>query len=476
VLFRCNAIWTIQCIGTFSYFPQLVVVHDGYSYVDLNYDVNRDIVGIVNANDPYNPYFVNYYEYDDSGGCLNVYNDILYYPYGSTVDWGVASASLIDPENPELLSTCTIPTLHRGGPNAIQEHWTGSYMYIHNMWELIVVNITDPMNMYYVTHIPLTEYQSEDMFIRDDHLFLAAGHCYVVDIQDPSNPVVLYMLDEELCYSVYCKDNYLYCGGIFRIYDISNINDPQQVYFNIEFIANDIVVVDNICYLASNEGIYALDISNVSKPKVVGCKIYPHNTDEIIYDSGYVHCASKFSYQILKYISPTPTETPIYSYTPTPTDTGTPTKTTTPTSTITPTFPSSDTPTATPTSTYTPTPFIDLYIGCDQSDYGGGDTMVVSIGVENPVGEMMVDLYIAVEIPTGCDPPGDCFYFYPDFTNYAYPITFLLPICDIAPTPFLEIFFVDSPPDMSGAWHAALLDNIDQSLLAYSTFPFTLHP
>jgi len=101
--------------------------------------------------------------------------------------------------------------------------------------------------------------------------------------------------------------------------------------------------------------------------------------------------------------------------------------------------------------------------------------MVVSIGVDNPVGEMMVDLYIAVEIPTGCDPPGDCFYFYPEFTNYAYPLTFLLPICDIAPTPFLEIFFVDSPPDMSGAWHAALLDNADQSLLAYSTFPFTLH-
>jgi hypothetical protein len=110
--------------------------------------------------------------------------------------------------------------------------------------------------------------QSNNLFIYGRYAYAVGVTIHIVDIQNPSTPIVVGTIPEVSgrVTGVYVQGNRLYVSSSssqFNIYDISSPNNPTLLGRKTEINAGyDIVVKDNIAFLAGDNRITSYDVSN----------------------------------------------------------------------------------------------------------------------------------------------------------------------------------------------------------------------
>ena len=230
-------------------------------------------LGVVDVTDMSNPKKVVVIPTPGGGDSIAVKDR---YVFIGTHNEGVWVIDVSDPTNPRHIAL--VKNAGRNTGIAIKDN----YLFVAGCWaDLSVIDISDPEN----PKLVVWDYGpsvSGNIVIHDDFLYI--GGLKIYNISDPKNPKLIF--DKSLglgsgagVYAMY-KDRYLLGGGDkgFFIIDVSNKNDPTIIasipeisLYNGLGDGHLIKVVGNIAFVSSEAGhLYAVDLSDVKNPKIIG--------------------------------------------------------------------------------------------------------------------------------------------------------------------------------------------------------------
>jgi hypothetical protein len=221
---------------------------------------------VIDISDPSAPYSTNTYNYYN-GMALGIWNDTLYRKESTRI----LVYDVVDIEDPQFTGGYVAP-----------DHVTDVYVrdsvaFVSLLYEgLVILDISDVDNAAVLSKL---NYFGD--FIRidvQDNILCSAR--YVVDISDPSQPMILADLGNQGCYDFDLEDKLLYRvskrNECLKVYDMS---DPQQPVlmstYEMEFNGGGakIAVKDTLAFLATDRtGTAAriLSYADPSAPELIG--------------------------------------------------------------------------------------------------------------------------------------------------------------------------------------------------------------
>ncbi|RLF52792.1 MAG: hypothetical protein DRN19_00345 [Thermoplasmata archaeon] len=260
-----NPVKVAEVIGDHDPNANDIRLFGDYLFVSTRYEGFR----IYNVSDPTNPVLVTKF------GGFPGYTESIYVhemPYGTYAvmtgfSGGWVIVDVTDMEHPRLMTWPWMPV-----PVGDSIKVKGNYAFIgsHNAggWILNVSDPTDPREVAWVK----TDGRHFGVEIKDNYWFLSYGwgDLAVVNISDPENPKFVYQgCGPNLAGYMVIVDNYLYAGGL-RVYDISDPKHPKLVYNeNLGTGQPFARYGDDYLVTAGSRGVFIIDISNRTNPKVV---------------------------------------------------------------------------------------------------------------------------------------------------------------------------------------------------------------
>ncbi|MCF7811172.1 T9SS type A sorting domain-containing protein [bacterium] len=199
---------------------------------------------------------------------LSINNGILY--AGNNRE--VRAVDISDPTNPEWLEF-TIPTsgvmtffndimLSNGS-------WGDS---LETLEGLVIHDISDLEDIQEISHH--TENSGADFLdVQDRYAYVIASRkgLYTLDISDPANPEqVSFFTEEGQCEDIEIRDDYAYLALSTHGIKILDIGDPENITelsWLEDVEASSIMLRDSIAFLASNDGIFVVDIADSEHPE-----------------------------------------------------------------------------------------------------------------------------------------------------------------------------------------------------------------
>jgi hypothetical protein len=234
---------------------------------------------------------------------------------------GFQIVDLTDPAHPAPLTTLSMV-------GAIQVAVDSAHAYVGNQWSgLRVVDVSDPMHPVVAGSVS-TSTGVRSMVLRGDHLYIGTHGLDIVDVMDPASPQVIgglpmknftagvaasveqgkdgefvYLTDsggefwvidvspaESLHvaahlslpawypYGVAVSEGFAYVaaqgtytGADFMVIDISDPLAPVlHSTLNLFGYGRDVVISDNIAYVAGSGGLEVVDVSDPSTPRIIG--------------------------------------------------------------------------------------------------------------------------------------------------------------------------------------------------------------
>ncbi len=235
-------------------------VQGDYLYLGMRYGIM-----IVDISDPSIPSVVSTLEFYNhaNSAAIGVQGDYLY-----AVNRGDSSFNTIDvsdPMNPVIVGSCHLGSYSR------DMLISGQYAYITEYRDGIeVVDISDPENPHVACHIQ-TEYACEVVVI-EPLLYVADYYSVsIIDITDLSEPATLSVYDSVMrATGVYVDGPYLYVADAdfgLRILNVANPSSPVLVRdFEIEY-CGDVLVIDGYAYVSGGSvGIQVYDVADPANP------------------------------------------------------------------------------------------------------------------------------------------------------------------------------------------------------------------
>jgi len=228
---------------------------------------------VIDVSSPLSPEIVGFCEIDDRVELICVEGDYAYVNVSyrrEDLRWNdvIAAFDISDPANPRFISR-TDP-LSNPRDIAVKDGYIFVTCYSGG---LRVYDFTNPHSPLFRNHLDLNN--SLGMEIVGDYAFIARNDYHeeenfngcgltIVNINNPRNPTVVgssvfgYARDV----AVYGDYAHVRCSSSYRIIDVSNPREPQQIYERNDLPgAYKIDVVENRAYLAGT-GLYVLDITN----------------------------------------------------------------------------------------------------------------------------------------------------------------------------------------------------------------------
>ena len=171
-------------------------------------------------------------------------------------------------DDDSLISTCEV-----WYPVSVEI--SGDYLYVAAQWNgLRVINI-DPEDDSYLDEVGfcITDFAS-DLAIWGDYVYVAdrSNGLRIIDISVPQVPVNVGFYPSTFTYGVDIADHYAYLadqyGGLVII-DIADPTKPQLIGSSTEELtsARDVAVKERHAFLADENGLRIMDISNPSEPR-----------------------------------------------------------------------------------------------------------------------------------------------------------------------------------------------------------------
>ncbi len=196
---------------------------------------------------------------------LAISGDILYVCYNS----GLAVYNISNPSSPVYLGTKSLAntgsSIEIVGDIAYVTSWHGGFY---------VLDISDPLNIKTIAFSTLGDPFPEmyDIKVAGGYAFIADGQygLKIVDIKDPKN-LVVYSPGYIGISRLTLHGNYIYfTSDYFRVLDITNPTNPVLVYSNSSYILRGMAIQDDYLYSChSTDGILKFNILNPTKPDLV---------------------------------------------------------------------------------------------------------------------------------------------------------------------------------------------------------------
>lgn len=151
---------------------------------------------------------------------------------------------------------------------------------------LWVVDISDPDSLQLITAVP--ELAANDMTLAENILVLNQGYnagVTILDVSDPRRPLELsstspeiygalshFRSDDNIVYMTSHSGDAGYCGSGIYALNLTNLNEIQELDFWLagDCAIYDIAFVKGLLYVAANNGLIMLDISNPDRMVQVG--------------------------------------------------------------------------------------------------------------------------------------------------------------------------------------------------------------
>lgn len=208
-----------------------------------------------------------------------------------------------DPTHPVLAQSVNLPDVYP--PTAITVN--KNYIYIGDFYGFIfTIDVTDPYNPDILDGRMLASGEIvQSIAVKDTILYAVTYDSPGIDVYSISNPYAPYhiKLTGLRGSSLAINNHYLYLGtgGLFSIYDISNLASPKSVTeIDVSSFVRSISVSDSIAYLIQDTiGVTQLDISDTSNIHITSQikNPYSHPYDDPL--GGQVGGAVSFPYAYL---------------------------------------------------------------------------------------------------------------------------------------------------------------------------------
>ena len=266
---------------------------------DLAYLSGLGNFRIVDFSTPSSPYVRQSASIDANAFFID--EDILYITSSS----GLSVYDKSDSLNLLLIGSVYFP----GTPSEISK--IGNNLFIANAyWDntdagVDVIDITDPTNPVIITKY--SEFSGEFIFSDpvNNKIFLSGKNdkFYSVDVSDINNPILLSTMQIAgyLDHRIAVKDDYAYFGSNgFRVLDVSNTANPIQVGFDPEILGSMVQlsnVNDNIAVMApksmgGSNKVNIMDISDKTNPTKLAHYTAPNMTYDLKLQGNYAFIAT----------------------------------------------------------------------------------------------------------------------------------------------------------------------------------------
>lgn len=283
----------------------LSTYYSGYAHTDFSIDSNYAyLMGykffIIDVTDPFFPAAV--------GSCLitgyNLSIDVKdNYVYFTSSNFGLGVIDITDPYNPHELSA--IDTT--GSP--LDVSISGNYAYIANLDNMMVVNILNPANPFYVSNYSWPgENYAWIVKATGSYAYLADLHrgLEIIDISNPLNPLYAGLHDHQTAYTGIDKKNdllYLSGGSGFEIVDISDPTNPYLISTLALNTGQDMEIEGDYAVTCRGyNGFMAIDISDSLSPSLLANYRTSNNYDQAVDISGeYIYYMEEFCFRIFHF-------------------------------------------------------------------------------------------------------------------------------------------------------------------------------
>lgn len=283
----------------------VIVVSDTYAYLPIG----AGGLEILDVSDPTSPVYIADGS-PNSGGSANgvTYRDG--YAYIADGPNGLTIVDVGDPLNPSIVRYVDF------GGHGLQVELFGDYAYVSGTRGLEIVDISSPAEAEIVGSFSNwtlgNAMWGQGVEVRNDTCFftyMGFGLC-ILDVSDPSNPVEItnysglewaidITLDGNLAYLQYLNNggSFSDATAAFEVLDITDIHDPQQVGYwedGEAYWSNDLLIRDSLAYVASDDGVHVVDISDPANPLTIGFYA-PNNCMNLALteDGNYLHVAKE---------------------------------------------------------------------------------------------------------------------------------------------------------------------------------------
>jgi len=234
---------------------------------------------LIDISDPNRPKEVGNY---DTSNFANVVSQAGNYAYVATypgeAEAGLHVVDISDPQNPTRVGFHLYD--YPGAPRDIAIY--GEMAYFANEFGLELIDISDPFNPFLAGSIDFIEDLTVDATVGLD---ISGTSAYVaqhtegikiVDVADPNNLTLIGTFKDD---SVQCEDvtvfgnmAYVADNEYIRVLDVSNPASPSEIgKLDIQGSAYEVEIEGSVAYVANgNSGVAAVDISNPSSLSVIG--------------------------------------------------------------------------------------------------------------------------------------------------------------------------------------------------------------
>jgi len=289
-------IWDVATISSpvkLGFCPDLddaqdVVVVDSFAYVADGYYG----FSVVNIADPTNPFEI---------GTLTLRRRALgiacadSFVYIADEDSGLSIINVANPTNPQEIGHYDTP--HRAYDIAISD----TFAYIADADSgLRIINVADPSNPVEVGSYdpPSTSYGVYGVALADTFAYITNSYAglRIVNIADPTNPFETGAYTSTgMTYGITLVDTLAYISEIWQGLRVINVSDPshptQTSAYTTPTNAYAVVVCDTLALLSYCEGLFIINITDLSSPYEMGHSYVGYSYDLDAHDTIAYVCA-----------------------------------------------------------------------------------------------------------------------------------------------------------------------------------------
>lgn len=225
------------------------------------------------------------------------------YAYVASTWAGLRIVDISNPTNPQLVSSL-YPNNY--GVNAVRAKDNYAYIGAYSQGGgFAIADISDPNNPSIVSMMDYTV-DGYAVDIKENYVLLgmAGAGLKIINVSDSRNPIEVASLGGYVTAIKVFGDYAVVNMNGTSILDISDPTNPVVIWSNSDLGAYDYDVFGSALYIAKSYGVEGYDISDPNTPTYLASYTLPENVDGISYDDPYIYASNyHIGFYVLKYIA-----------------------------------------------------------------------------------------------------------------------------------------------------------------------------
>ncbi|MSP12881.1 MAG: hypothetical protein EXR62_07980 [Chloroflexi bacterium] len=194
--------------------------------------------------------------------------------------------------------------------NANQIELSAMYAYVFSLFNVDILDLTNPAVPKYVGGVGLSADNSGGRAISGTLLFIAGSTgLEIVDVSNPAAPIRVGLFPTTWNWRVAAQGTQVYVAGRYgglRVIDVANPQHPVQAsFYDVAGYAADVKVAGSYAYLAGwRSGLRIIDVVNPSQPGEVGFFTPDGFVFHVVISRGYAYTVGSLGLRIINVANP----------------------------------------------------------------------------------------------------------------------------------------------------------------------------